>query len=160
MMPPNEWERRAAGPSGTDRCELRISSARAAVQTHIAVAEADLVLGLARVLADGTHDPAQLLAFVQAQVDSQVSAPAVGLATAAPSYADEMARKTAVFALGLLFTHADVADAVTDALTRGPSCIHLQLDAGTVRVHVDTAVLPGRTWYLAMSEPRGLSPLH
>jgi len=41
-----------------------------------------------------------------------------------------------------------------------PSCVHIQLNAGTVRVRVDTAVRPGRTWYLAMSEPRGLSPLH
>ncbi len=161
MLPPSaECPPCATGPRGLGRCELRISSARAALQTHIAVAEADLVLGLVRVLADGSHDPVQLLAFIQAQLESQGSGASLGVDTAAPGYADEMARKTAVFALGLLSTRADVADAVTEALTHGQSWVHIQLDAGTVRVRVDMAILPSRTWQLAISESRGLSPLH
>ncbi|MBV6791825.1 hypothetical protein [Xanthomonas euvesicatoria] len=115
---------------------IRMTCDRGSIEARVTVDHAKIVTQFASLVAQDMRSDASLVEFIVDQIDGRATAEEAVLAQAHPGYAADVASKVAIFALGLLFKHHDLAELISASLQAGGHTIDIHLSGSRALVQI------------------------
>lgn len=115
---------------------IRMTCERGSMEALVTVDHAQMVANFASLVAQDTRSDAALAEFIIDQIDGRATIEEARLAQAHLGYAEDVASKVAIFALGLLFKRHDLAELVNASLQAGGHTIDIRLSSSHALVQI------------------------
>ncbi|MET2525779.1 hypothetical protein [Ralstonia pseudosolanacearum] len=122
-------------PEGTTH--VRITCVCRSIEANVTAAQAATVSNYVSLVAESIPSEGKLLAFVLDQVDGRSEFAEAAIAAAHPGYAEDVAHKVMLFALGLLAKRRELAEVLHEALLIGGNIIDVQLTSIRAAVQIN-----------------------
>lgn len=139
---------------------VRMNCRHCSIETSVPTDHAQIALNFASVVAQDIRSEGDLVEFIIDQIHGRANPEEAALAQACPGYAEDVARKLAFFALGLLTKRPELTDIVKEALRVGEHSIDIQLFSQRVLVQIDGGLLHYKTSFMIRSDSGLTTALH